>query len=243
MKKREIFAFLFVILVFSLLSFYTGRDMATEGFKESDVKVYQEEDILYSFRDNSGHRVSVLEDREGNIYLPINEDSLFLGYSVDKTEDGVLLTKVDYDSFVDINTTTFDSVIFTNEDIYANELTLFLNWTTWCPDCKVLLESLSENMDILEEQGIRVIGLPIYNGSFDEEKEKIEGILSEYNLDFVNLVCTDRMKEQLQSNLENIPSIVLVDNRGKILYDNDKVNLVISDFLKDLENIDICNEC
>ena len=130
-----------------------------------------------------------------------------------------------------------------NEDIYSNDFTLFLNWTTWCPDCKALLGNLSENIDKLKEENIQIIGLPIYEGSFEDEKEKVNSILNEYNLDFVNLVCTDRMKEQLQSNIANIPSVILVDNRGKILYNNDKTNLLITDFLNDLENIDVCNEC
>ena len=244
MKIRNIIIFICLIGLLCVFSFNLGKSFNTPILTKADTELYLEgSSEKYTFRDKSGHRVNVLTDKDGVLYLPINEDNLFLDYSVDKTEDKIVLNRTDYDLFVDINTKTFDGAIFTNEDIYSNDFTLFLNWTTWCPDCKALLGNLSENIDKLKEENIQIIGLPIYEGSFEDEKEKVNSILNEYNLDFVNLVCTDRMKEQLQSNIANIPSVILVDNRGKILYNNDKTNLLITDFLNDLENIDVCNEC
>jgi hypothetical protein len=67
------------------------------------------------FRDEEGHRVNVLENKEGVLYIPVEESSLFFDYSVEKTENGLILSKVDYDLFVDINTKTFySSHIFSN---------------------------------------------------------------------------------------------------------------------------------
>ena len=241
MKKR-LFAYIFIVVLFSVFSFILGSMIGDKGISVSDSEIFLETE-KYSFRDGEGHRINVLETKEGVLYIPVEDSSLFFDYSVEKIEDGLMLSRTNYDQFVDINTKTFEGIPFTNEDIYANEYTLLLNWATWCPDCKDLFSDLVDKVDELESQNIKLVGLPIYSGDFEKEKEKVDKILSEYNLDFDNLICTDSMKEELQSNIANIPSVILLDNRGKILYDNDNVNLLISDFLEDLENIEKCDEC
>lgn len=207
--------------------------------KYETVDIYLEGE-KYSFRDSQGHRQeAILVDNV--VYLPLNEDSLFLDYSVEKSDNSIILSEKVYPDYVDINTTTLDGVIFTNENLFDYELTVFFNWTTWCPDCKEFLKSFSEYEEQLKTENIQFIGLPISEGQ--PNIEKIEKITNDNGVDFINLIVTEDMKEQLQSNIENIPSVVIVDNKGKIVYDNEGVNLLFETVFKDIESLDLCGEC
>lgn len=233
MKRLKIVVlFLFLFLV-SFLAGYLLRD------KNEIVDVYLEGN-KYTFRDSEGYRQEAII-KDDIIYLPLNEDSLFLDYSVDKIDDSIILTEKIYPDYVDINTTTLDGILFTNENLFQYELTIFFNWTTWCPDCKAFISNLSSYQEQLIEQNIQFVGLPIVDGEID--KDKIHKILEENGVDFINLVVTEDMKEQLQSNIENIPSVVIVDNKGKIVYNNEELNLLFETVFKDIESLDLCGEC
>ena len=220
--------FIFLFLVSALVGF-----KLTDNIKETDI--YLEGDI-YTFRDAEGHKISAIE-KDGVIYLPVIDDFLFLDYSVSRNDDRIDLTETVYPDNVDLNTETLDGDLFTTESLFDYEYTLFLNWTTWCPDCKVFLESLSKYQDELVSENIQIVGLPIGDTS------DVSSILSKYNLDFNNLVVTDDLKKQLQSNIENVPSVILVDSKGKIVYDNASVDLLFDTVFKDLEELEICGEC
>ena len=204
-----------------------------------EVDIYLE-GVKYTFRDNEGYRQNAIM-KDNVVYLPLNENSLFLDYSVEKKDNSIILTEKNYPDYVDINTITLDGYLFTNENLFEYDLTIFFNWTTWCPDCKRFLENLSGYQAKLEEENIQFIGLPISEN--EPDIEKIDNIMLDNGVDFINLVVTDDMKEQLQSNIENIPSVVIVDNKGKIVYDNEGLNLLFETVFKDIESLDLCGEC
>ncbi len=230
MKKVVIYICVFVFAFF--IGYFSSGQV-------EEIDIYLEGE-KYSFRDSEGYRQNAIK-KDGVVYLPLNEDVLFLDYSVEVDGDSIYLVGKEYPDYVDINTKTLDGVIFTNESLYDYELTIFFNWTTWCPDCKEFLKGFSEYQSKLEEENIQFVGLPIYNG--EPNVEKINKIMSDYNVDFANLIVTDAMKEQLQSNISNIPSVVIVDNKGKIVYDNEDLNLLFSTVFEDIENLDLCGEC
>lgn len=231
-KVRVIIIFICLFIVAFLMGYFSSNDI-------EEVDIYLEGE-KYSFRDSEGYRqTAILKDNV--VYLPLNEDSLFLDYSVEKKDDSIILTEKHYPDYVDINTRTLDGHIFTNENLFDYELTIFFNWTDWCPDCKAFLGSFSEYQSKLEEENIQFVGLPIYNG--EPNLEKINKIMLDNGVDFDNLIVTADMKEQLQSNIENIPSVVIVDNKGKIVYDNEGLNLLFETVFEDIENLDLCGEC
>jgi hypothetical protein len=67
--------------------------------------------------------------------------------------------------------------------------------------------------------------------------------MSKYNLDFKNLVVTEDMRKQLQSNIENVPSVIIVDYKGKIVYDNEDIDLLFDTVFEDMEELELCGEC
>ena len=232
--KRVVWIIVFICVF--IASFIMGC-FSSRSTEEVDIYL---EGVKYTFRDNEGYRQNAIM-KDNVVYLPLNENSLFLDYSVEKKDNSIILTEKNYPDYVDINTITLDGYLFTNENLFEYDLTIFFNWTTWCPDCKRFLENLSGYQAKLEEENIQFIGLPISEN--EPDIEKIDNIMLDNGVDFINLVVTDDMKEQLQSNIENIPSVVIVDNKGKIVYDNEGLNLLFETVFKDIESLDLCGEC
>lgn len=227
--------FIFFMILF-VLAFFIGK-MSVKDVVETDIYLEGEK---YTFRTEEGYRLSAIE-KDGTVYLPIISDYLFLGYNVEIDDDKIELMKVDYPDYVDFNTKTLEGVLFTTENLLGYELTVLFNWATWCPDCKEFLSNYMEYSDLLKEQNIQFVGLPISNSN--NVGQEVNSLLNELGIDFVNLVVTEDMKKQLQSNLLNIPSVVIVDSRGKIVYSNEDLNLLFETVFKDIESLDLCNEC
>ena len=222
---------IFIIILFGI-SVFTGQ-MLIGNIDETVI--YLEGDA-YTFRDSEGHRISAIE-KDGITYLPVVDDFLFLDYSVQQNGSKIELIKEDYPDNIDFNTETLDGELFTTENLFDYEYSILLNWTTWCPDCKEFLESLSKYSDKLKEENIQIIGLPI------GDTDGVSDIMSKYNLDFKNLVVTEDMRKQLQSNIENVPSVIIVDYKGKIVYDNEDIDLLFDTVFEDMEELEFCGEC
>ena len=51
------------------------------------------------------------------------------------------------------------------------------------------------------------------------------------------------MRKQLQSNIENVPSVIIVDYKGKIVYNNENIDLLFDTVFEDMEELELCGEC
>ena len=54
---------------------------------------------------------------------------------------------------------------------------------------------------------------------------------------------TDEINSNLLTNLENIPAIYVVDNKGRILGKSEETNILYEDIIKLLDIVQDCNEC
>lgn len=229
---KSLVFFIVLFLISFLLGVYSVKDVS-----ETDIYLEGEK---YTFRTEDGHRLSAIE-KNGTVYLPVISDYLFLDYNVEINDNRIELVKVEYSDVVDLNTKTLKGALFTTENLLDYDLTIFFNWATWCPDCKEFLKNYSEYSELLKEQNIQFVGLPISDK--DNVKEDVDNILNKLNVEFINLVITEDMKKQLQSNVANFPSVIIVDSRGKIVYSNEGLNLLFETVFKDIETLDLCNQC
>lgn len=228
--------FIFFVILF-VLAFFIGK-MSVKDVETVDIYLEGEE---YTFRDESGHRLEAIK-KDGTVYLPLIPDYLFLDYSVLVGENEIELVKTEYPDYVDINTKTLEGASFTTENLFSYDFTILFNWAIWCPDCKVFLENYSEYQNILKENNIQFVGLPVSKDKSNIGSE-VDKLLKDLNIDFENLVVTEEMKKQLQSNISNIPSVIVLDDKGKIVYSNEDINLLFETVFKDIESLDLCNEC
>lgn len=209
--------------------------------KTEKVDVYLEGE-LYTFRDNEGHRKSSF--KKGNtIYFPISEKFLFLDYSVNYENNDIILDYTEYPNNIDLNIKDLNGKLFTNEDFFDYDYTIFINWATWCPDCKEFFRNFMKHQEDLKSKNIQVIGLPIVQENSLSEQNKINNIMKEYSLEFSNIILDDNLRKQVQSNLLNIPSIFVVNHKGTIIYNNQDINIDISNIYEVLNNLDTCNSC
>lgn len=243
MKKNILY--LFICLCLMTLSFLIGFNLKSYNVLEVEDKVYVNEEIQ-TFRTKDGHKISVIEYK-GNKYIPITDKGLFLGKSVEIEDEKISISNYDIDEslIINIDTETIDGVHFSNEDLYRYDYTLLLNWSVWCPDCDKLLDSISEKENWFEENNVQIIGIP-YEDFTENEIDKIVDIknkLNEKGLNFVNIKLNTDLEDVFQSNIYNIPSIIVLDNKGRIKYRDDKVNILLEELFNEIENIQKCGDC
>ena len=144
-----------------------------------------------------------------------------------------------------INTITIDGVPFTNDDLLGNKYIMFLNWATWCPDCDNFINNLYLNSEQIKESDIRVIGLPYYDESTDlrELSKEVNKVLKQNTVEFTNIVCTKEMSEFFQTSIDNIPSVIIMDNKGHVIAKDSTELISIQDLLNAVEEYSSCNEC
>lgn len=131
--------------------------------------------------------------------------------------------------------------MFSNDDIYSYDRTIFIVWTSWCPDCEVLLKGISENYSEFEENGIQLVGIPIF--SDEDGKEEAISKIKSYNLQFKNILVTDEINSVFLTSLENIPAVYIADNKGRILGKSEETNILYENIIELLDVIQDCNEC
>ena len=243
-RKLRYYFFVFLFLFLFLFAYMIGMKSTGEYSESSKIIYLENEPQVY--RNKNGKRMKVIE-KDNVTYIPISEVGTFLNYTVTENLDSITLSKFEKeeDSLI-IDTKTLNGERFTNEDLYSYDYTIFLNWTTWCPDCKDFLKNYSILCEKLEDLNIQFVGIPIYNKiekSSEEENQEIQKIFNEYNIEFKNILVNKYLENNLQSNLLNIPSIVIVDKKGKIKDIDDTVDLNIDSILKKIEDLPICGEC
>ena len=243
MKKKILYVFVCLCLMF--LSFVIGFNIKSEDVIEVDDNVYLNEEIQ-TFRTKDGHKLSVIE-YDGNKYIPITDKGLFLGKSVEIEDRNINIEdyKIDEEIIIDIDTETIDGIHFSNENLYGYDYTLLLNWSIWCPDCDKLLDSIVNKVDWFEENRVQLVGIPFEDLSEDEIDKvlDIKNKLKNKGLDFINIKLTTDLEDVFQSNIYNIPSVIVLDDKGRIKYRDDKVNILLEDLFNEINNISKCGDC
>lgn len=243
MKKKILYVFVCLCLMF--LSFVIGFNIKSEDVIEVDDNVYLNEEIQ-TFRTKDGHKLSVIE-YDGNKYIPITDKGLFLGKSVEIEDRNINIEdyKIDEEIIIDIDTETIDGIHFSNENLYGYDYTLLLNWSIWCPDCDKLLDSIVNKVDWFEENRVQLVGIPFEDFSEDEIDKvlDIKNKLKNKGLDFINIKLTTDLEDVFQSNIYNIPSVIVLDDKGRIKYRDDKVNILLEDLFNEINNISKCGDC
>lgn len=242
-NKRNIIVsytiFLFIFVLFIYLS-YIEKDNS-DILTENSYSVFIDNEYQ-TFRDKNGRKLHVIEEN-GQLYLPLSGIGDYLNYIVEVKGNEIILHDTGVEgSLLDIKTSDISTeTLFSNDDIYSYNRTVFIVWTSWCPDCDVLLKGISENYSEFEENGIQLVGIPIF--SDEDGKEEAISKIKEYNLLFKNILVTDEINSNLLTNLENIPAIYVVDNKGRILGKSEETNILYEDIIKLLDIVQDCNEC
>lgn len=217
--------------------------------KDTEIK----ENIVVSEKETSSSENSVNKDIE--IKENIDKDSIVENKNsnvFDKSEglnqnnkenieDINTKDKYSENVFVNISSKDLDGVLYSNDDIYMNDYTLFLVWADWCPDCEKVLEALSENKGYLKENNIEIVGLPIY--SSDDKLDDILKKMQEYDLNFRNLQTTPEIESFFFNNLDNIPAIFVVDSNGRLRLEDKTMFIQLDNILKDIGSLADCSEC
>ena len=103
----------------------------------------------------------------------------------------------------------------TSEELLADhKVTMLYLWATWSGPCRGELGELGKLAREFEKQGCQIVGVCI-DGA--EAGREARALLKESGADFLNLVCTDEMEEQLFTLY--VPTSFFVDSEGKILTD------------------------
>lgn len=211
-------------------------------------------DDIQIIRDIDGRRLSML--KIGDVYyLPISEQGLYLGYNVDlcekedKVEVNLKAVGLQEEPIqLDIDTIDIDGIRFTNEDIYSKNYTIFVNWASWCNDCKRFFKEYKEVKQEFEDNNINVIGVPIFDKSNENTYslgiERVRETMIEFGLnDFKNIIVDKGLENQLQTNMQNIPCFVVVDKKGRIVMIEESEDIVLKDLIESVKGLETCGEC
>lgn len=196
-------------------------------------------------RDENGYKLGLIKYKN-QTYIPITEQSLYLNYSLEKKEDNFYLKSFKKENNLDIDTVTYTGSRFTNEDIFEYKYTIFFNWAYWCSDCKKVLETLPDYLMIFQKEFIQFVGIPIYDNkeyTKEEIEKKIQKVLEEKNVDFLNIHKNKYLEEHLQDNILNIPSFVVVDNVGRIVKIEEREDLDLNNLIQEIKDLVECNNC
>lgn len=240
-----ILLFVFGLLIGLLVGFFTLKvnEKPEEVLNEKEyIVVFNGEE--QTFRDSEGHRLQVKEE-DGVLYLPIQEKGLFFDYDIEVQDNQIVINEYNKPSVLNFDTVTLKGNRFTSEFFYNYDYTLLLNWTTWCPDCDKLLNKLVENWEIIKELNIQVVGIPYVSSDrniLDVDKE-VDKILNDKGLSFPNILSTTEIENLVQTNLTNIPTLIIVDNKGRILAKDSDVEIDLKSLLDNIHSFDICSEC
>lgn len=197
------------------------------------------------FRDENGYKLELIKYKN-RIYMPITEQSLYLNYSIVEKENNFYLESFKKDNNLNIDTTTYNGSRFTNEDIFEYKYTIFFNWAYWCSDCKRVLEVLPEYLINFQKEFIQFVGVPIYDDekfTKEEIENKIQKVVEENNVDFLNIHKNKYLEEHLQNNILNIPSFVVVDNVGRIVKIEEREDLDLNNLIQEIKDLIECNNC
>ena len=246
----SLFLYFSVVICFSLFFVFNGDEAEENRGKVSDEKdEIKEYTVLFNgeeqtFRDPDGHRLKIIE-QDGVLYLPVQEKGLFFDYDISIDGNEIVVNDYEKPKMLNFDTYTTKGDRFTSESFYLYKYTFLLNWDTWCPDCMKLLDKLSENKDTLANMNIQVIGIPYVSKDTNtvELDKEIEKIMADKGFPFTNILTTTEIENLVQTNLTNIPTIIVVDSKGRILTKQSDVEIDVSNLLDNIHDFDICPVC
>ncbi len=116
---------------------------------------------------------------------------------------------------VSFKTTDLSGNEVTSEELFAGHKVTMLNlWATWCGPCRGELGELGKLAREFEKQGCQIVGVCL-DGA--EAGREAKALLKENGADFLNLVCTDDIEDQLFTLY--VPTSFFVDSEGNLLGD------------------------
>lgn len=241
-SKIRILFLCYFCYIFGCLTVYIFSSNIIEKDIDSILYIDGKQQV---FRDENGYKLELIKYKN-RIYVPITEQSLYLNYSIEEKENNFYLESFKKDNNLNIDTTMYNGSRFTNEDIFEYKYTIFFNWAYWCSDCKRVLEVLPEYLINFQKEFIQFVGVPIYDDekfTKEEIENKIQKVLEENNVDFLNIHKNKYLEEHLQNNILNIPSFVVVDNVGRIVKIEEREDLDLNNLIQEIKDLIECNNC
>lgn len=88
-------------------------------------------------------------------------------------------------------------------------------WATWCPPCREEIPNVKKSYDKYKSQGFDVIGI-----SFDTEKDALDKYIEDNGLNWKFSYSGKGWEDKTGQlfNVKSIPSIWLIDRKGKLRY-------------------------
>lgn len=227
MQKNQVIV-LFFVLFFMFLGFFMGQYL-NRYIKRDDISVIYNNDV-YTFRDENGSIIYPIE-KDGIVYLPLNELGTYLDYMTVSNEKGVYLYKkedTNQKSLQDLDTETFDGKKINSSVFNEADYTILLMWSTVCPNCEKVLDDLKSLNEYFDESNIQILSV-LTNLDTIQNKDKIS--IEDYGLieqksEGLNIKYTIYRDNAITFNLigktVRIPKIVIFDNKGNVIKIIDK---------------------
>ncbi len=115
---------------------------------------------------------------------------------------------------------------------YKGKLVLIHYWSTWCEPCKVDMAKLKELHTEYGKQGLELIGV-----SLDDKAQTATEFLSTTRLPWAQLHEDGGLDSRLavELGIQNLPTMILVDDTGKVINRGVHITEVESEVRKKLK--------
>lgn len=84
-------------------------------------------------------------------------------------------------------------------------------WATWCPPCRAAIPHLIQMYNTYKDSGLIVLGI-----SLDQEKDKLPSFIKDNNITYPILYGNSQVA--IAYNVQSIPTLVIFDKKGKIIF-------------------------
>ncbi|TLX73972.1 TlpA family protein disulfide reductase [Labilibacter sediminis] len=110
------------------------------------------------------------------------------------------------------NTVSNDKVTFSG--LKGHNLTIIDFWASWCKPCIKSMPLIEKIYNEFKTDGVNVIG---FNVDGPRSVSKVKPIISSLNISYPIILDTES-KIMRDLNIEVLPSLLIVDTKGKVLY-------------------------
>lgn len=124
----------------------------------------------------------------------------------------------------DFSTVTLDGDEVDQTIFAESEITMINFWATFCGPCIDEMPNLAEIYNERKDSGLNIVGIVLdaQNSDLTVQKKKVDealGIIKETEADYEHLLLSsDIVTEMIQVySIQNIPTTVFVDNKGKVI--------------------------
>ncbi len=97
------------------------------------------------------------------------------------------------------------------EDFLGEEYLIFEVWTTWCPSCVVSMNDFQDNLELFQENEIKIIAI-----SLDDRVSTVNNFVENNEIEFT-VLHDPRSRTAMQWNVRAIPAVFLVAPDGELL--------------------------